>query len=70
MFGGVLGKILQKHIRDDILQTYKFDIDRIAPSEAVKQIKVPAIFIHGISDEIVDISHTMKIVEVFFWKRN
>jgi len=55
---------LQKHLRDDILNTHKFDIDGIAPIEAVKNIEIPAIFIHGISDEIVDISHTIKTVEV------
>jgi len=60
----VLGKILQKHLRDDILQNYKFDIDLIAPIEAVKEISIPAIFIHGIADDIVDISHTIKTVEV------
>lgn len=44
---------------------YKFDIEKIAPIDCVKSIEIPAIFIHAISDEIVDISHTIKIVEVF-----
>lgn len=46
------------------MENHKFDIDKIAPVEAVKTINYPCIFIHGISDDIVDISHTIKIVEV------
>lgn len=46
------------------MSSYKFDIKRISPIEAVKNIETPAIFIHGISDDIVDIYHTIKTVEV------
>ena len=47
-----------------------FDIDTLKPIEAAKVTETPAIFVHGKSDELIPIQHTIDIGEEYIGERS
>ena len=64
-----IGRFVFRQVRDSIFKCMGFDIEKINPMQAAKNSPLPAIFIHGSKDSLVDISHSKQLTKVYCGKR-
>ena len=64
-----IGKFVFSKARDSISKFMGFDIQTINPLQAAQNCPLPAIFMHGTKDDLVDISHSKELMKVYCGKR-
>ena len=61
----ILAKYIFNTAREQIKERLNFDIISINPTGAAQKCTIPAMFIHGTQDTLVDISHSYSLMEVY-----
>ena len=54
-----------RKLKEQVWKRMSFDIEDINPMQAAAVCRVPAIFIHGTNDKLVNISHSKNLISVF-----
>ena len=63
----IAGNLIQKKMRQRIIEVADFDIEKLTPLEHIEKIKCPLVFVHGKSDSLVPIKHSKALFEVILF---
>eukprot|EP00826_Nyctotherus_ovalis_P044945 TRINITY_DN4904_c0_g2_i1.p1 TRINITY_DN4904_c0_g2~~TRINITY_DN4904_c0_g2_i1.p1 ORF type:complete len:150 (-),score=44.39 TRINITY_DN4904_c0_g2_i1:157-606(-) len=51
--------------RKTVEELYGFDLEKLNPVDGLEKVKIPAIFVHAINDNLIPISHSKMVYEKY-----
>ena len=63
LISNLIGNYIYTNMREKIKEKANFDFEDLKPLIAISNCKIPALFIHGKSDSIVDFTHSKALYE-------